>query len=508
MEKKKPLVKTIQSRSLNPKITKPTFSSTTKKGDSTIKIKESPKFLKNQNLLNQSKSNEEKNQSLFQQTPSLISAKKDQVDELFIKKCKSCFQMCDFSKESSKENILFKEEILKEILSSLKDPDIPISDSKEVYQTLFALISIHMLRTPNQIPNEWYPVSDYFMLNDEYHPENFVHIDIIYDIAMALFKREKFNKKISIELTGDLFKLCIYLTRTADDREQQKLAGLITTIYSTVKELRPFFFDVIKTSIMRIIYNDEPFTSAKTLLVVLASIIGGLHILLQKHRDFFFECIIPLHSSHYLVYFAQEIMTTINQFLEKENQLVFPLFKYIIKHWPLMNSQKQLILLDEIAWFASYVELPFLDQTLYLVIPQLMESLASCQTIVSEKILSMWEINDFVWMMVVKPNISYPLIIPKIFEVASSYWNPDICIYATAVLNILNLNNKESFRVVGENLKNIQNRFILNSLERGEKWRYLIQNYEENAKEKHVKQKIIANLFIGCDAMLNHKQEI
>ena len=172
-----------------------------------------------------------------------------------------------------------------------------------------------------------------------------------------------------------------------------------------------------------------------------------------------------------------------------------------------MNTKKQLIFIDEISWFASYVQDSSVVDVIHTIVPQLMSSMKSCNSIVTGRILAMWEINDFVWLTVVKPEISYPLIIPSLFEVASSYWLEDCRLYASAVLNVLNINNKTMFLAVGSNLKKIQSNFILKNLDSGSMWIDLIQNFEKSKKLKKLKMEIVSKIFVGCDAIYGGKKE-
>ena len=529
MQKKKPTVKTVQSKYSTPKILKPSFSSLGKKNDLSLKEKDSmpSPYSKNRSATSISPlkpkdannkkidSNEDK-KIFFPTLPPLSSASPKSVDELFSKKVKLCFQQCDFSKGLPDIFISSKESILKELSEALLDPSIPISESKENYDLIFSLIALHIYRSPSPIPIEWLSASDYYFLNDEYHPKNFRHIQLIYDIAINFFQRPKIDLELSLELAGDLFKLCVFLCRTIDDREQLKISELIIEIYKTMKPLRHFFLIVIKTAIVRIVYENDPFTSLKPLLTSLASIVAGFkkETIKKKAKNkkklklsLFHDCLLPVHRLPFLPYYSTELVMVLAQYLEKDDSLLLPLFKELIFHWPIMNTKKQLIFIDEISWFASYVQDSSVVDVIHTIVPQLMSSMKSCNSIVTGRILAMWEINDFVWLTVVKPEISYPLIIPSLFEVASSYWLEDCRLYASAVLNVLNINNKTMFLAVGSNLKKIQSNFILKNLDSGSMWIDLIQNFEKSKKLKKLKMEIVSKIFVGCDAIYGGKKE-
>lgn len=518
MKKKKAAIKTVQSKFVAPKILKPAFSPNSKKTDLAAKDSSNSQYARIRPLTSLTSlkkpftptienNSGRKSQISFPHLPPLQSATKELADSLFLKKVKLCFQMCDFSNDSN-ELIETKENILTELATSLSDTNFILSDTKPIYQSIFTLISAHIYKTPKEIPEIWFSTSDYYMLTDEYHPNNFRHINIIYDIAMALFSRTSFNYDIALELSGDLFKLCIFLCRTIDDCEQLKLAELISIIYSRIKPLRHFFMKIIKSTIIRVIYEKEPFTSIKPILISLASIVAGFSSakkLSKSKLSLFYDCILPIHHSEYFQYFSNELATVTAQFLEKDHSLVIPLYQELVLHWPHLNSQKQQTFIDEIALFASYVDESMIEAALKIIIPQLMTSMKSCHAQISIKVMSMWEVNDFVWMIVMKSEISYPLILPSLYEVCSTYWLADNRLLAAAVLNTLNLNNKIMFQAVGANLKKIQNAYIMKDLEKGSQWHKLIQTFEKSKKKRKVQMSILSSLYIGCDAFVSNE---
>jgi hypothetical protein len=160
-----------------------------------------------------------------------------------------------------------------------------------------------------------------------------------------------------------------------------------------------------------------------------------------------------------------------------------------------------MVMLDEIALFSSFVEAEWFVQCIQIVCPQLMFSLASCNSGISEKVLSMWEVNDFVWLMTSNPAVTFPTVVTKIFEVGRSYWSPEIRFLAAAVLRTMKLNNERSFDAVGKNLRKIQSLEIMKGFTAAAKWKYLIFTYEEEAIAKSWKLHMLSVLFDGCEVI-------
>lgn len=443
----------------------------------------------------------------FPVLPMLITAKPEDVKDLLIQKCIQCYQMCDFTRSPTNSFIVAKDDVLHEILSVIKEnyPKIPIDE--DINNTIFTLIAIHIMRNPQPIPPEWYSIFDYYMLTDKdglewLHPLEWSHISVVYDIVISYIKLPQFDPSNCLTLCGDLIKLSVFECRTSDDREQKKLELLFLALYEKVKKLRSFALNVSCFALTRIIYENEPFTSAKPILSALTSIVAGFQKPLKyKYVKIFQKVIIPLHHNSCLSYFARELFCCIVQFLEHDHKLVVDLYKIIVRDWPRLQPEKQLLFIDEITILSSFVDEPFLNECIRLICPQLMASLMSCHAGIAEKILSMWEVNDFVWMMTIEPAISYPLLIPSLFEVGITYWNPEIRLIVSSVLNVMKMNNEQVFVAAGENLKKLKSVKIMNGLTRAAKWKYLIVNYEKDQNEKKMKLFHLSQLFDGLESI-------
>jgi hypothetical protein len=303
-----------------------------------------------------------------------------------------------------------------------------------------------------------------------------------------------------IQICGDFLKLTLYLARTPDDREQQKVVLLFLAIYEKVVKLRPFAWQVVSSALLRILYDDEPFVAAKPILGALATVIMGFkQPLNSKHRPFFHGVLMSLHRNQYLVYFAKELLVCVCQYLEKDGSLVLSVFQTIRRYWPHAQSAKQLIMLDEIALFSSFVEEEWLVQCVRVICPVLLSAMTSCNAWVSEKVLGMWEINDFVWFMTVQPVVTFPTIVPTIYEVGRAYDSPEIRFLAAAVLRTIQLNDGRAFELIGKSLTTIQSIELMKKADRAAKWKLLISNYEADRRERTRKLMMLSTLFEGYE---------
>jgi serine/threonine-protein phosphatase 2A regulatory subunit B' len=438
----------------------------------------------------------------FPDFPALSDATADKIDSLFREKCKACLQKCSFDNPSHAACIAGKEALLREILTTIEDVKFPLANDLPNWESVGTMIAVHIFRIPPPIPAEWFSFYDFFALTDTCHAPEWPHHSLIFDIAIAFFRRMECDSDEKLAISGDVLKLSLYLARTPDGREQEKTTRLFLAIYENVIQLRQFAWRVAESALSRVLFETEPFVAAKAILAGFASIIAGLRTPLDPKRlPFFHEILLPLHRNQFLVYFSKELLTCVWQYLEKDGSLIISVLQTVMRYWPRLQPQKQIIMIDEIAYFSSFVEEEWLVRCVRTVCPQLMMSLSSCNSGISEKILSMWEVNDFVWLMTSNPAVTFPIVCPAIYEIGRSYWQPEIRFLAAAVLKTMQVNDERAFNLVGKNLRKIQSLEIMEGLTRAAKWKYLICTYEEEMRARNRKLHVLSVLFPGCEAI-------
>ena len=495
---RKPSVNTVKS--CKPKIMRPAFTRETAASTSSVQSSQDKRVTRGTSVMSLNRL--KLNNLSFPAMPALGSGRKDNADELFREKLKLCPQMCDFESGETDQFIMAKEDVLKDVLAGLKNSGAQISNDLENWKAVVGVISAHVFRRPPPIPEEWFGFLDFYCLTDEVRPPEWVHLSLVYDIAIEWMNCMKVDSKEKFVLAGDVLKLCVYLARTPDDREQEKIAVLFSAIYEKVPQSRAFAFKFVSNALSRIVFDDEPFTSAKPLLKAFTSIIAGLsNPLNEKYLPFWYNVLLPLHRCEHLVYFAKELFTCVAQVLERNHRLVIDVFKNLMKFWPRLNPHKQMLFLDEITYLCSFVEDEDLEQCIRIICPQLLLSLTSCHAAVAEKILLMWEVNDFVWFMITDPGITYPLLIPKLLETGKTYWQPDIRILSAAVMAVMQVNQEKYFDAVGKNMKKIVSHELCQGMTRASKWKYLISNFEEDRKRRKTQLHILSVLFAGCESI-------
>ena len=494
--KRKTKLSTLQTKSPGPKIMRPVFTPT----PSTSKLKETP--IKKEPPASRKATRElPKLKNPFDKLPLLAKTKGEEANDLFRKKCRQCCTMCDFSGDRLTGHISAKEDILKEILKAVDTGSVPMI--KTNYEAVFALISAHLLRTPKPPPAEWFSPSDFYFSTDELRLSDWRHVSLVYDIAIAFFKSKMDNIDEQLEqYCGDLIKLVVFLTRTCDKREQDKIVTLLHSLCLNVPSLRTFTISVLTTALFRITHDNLVYVTARPLLRVLQPIVKGFRLPLRlEHIEMFRRVILPLYRCPFLAYFHDELFSVVVEFMQQQNDLVLDVYRYIIGNWPFMQPQKQMLFLKDIGWLASFVSEHEVNTAMYCITPQLMTSLCGCHAAVAETVLRLWEIGDFVWLVTYNSKMTYPIIVPKIYQAAVTHWHAEIRCVATAVLQVLRQNDVMAFDSVGVTLKQIASAEALQSMTKGKTWAQLIHHPDISNSVKRTALSMVRQLFVGCETV-------
>lgn len=440
--------------------------------------------------------------------PKLNEIPFDLIDRYLKKKIEEIYFKQNFPQNIYSEKLL----ILSDIAESITN--LKMHDDSKNYQLIFSLIFSHLYRTPPQITDFFSSIDTelYHSIDDpnyinylsEIQNENWEELSLIYDIALAFLQRKNFNFKIAFNSIGELFKLCIYLSRSTHPIEQTKITSLLSQIYQiSPKKLQSFELSIAIGEIIRVCYEDQPFAIAKVLLPFLSHF-SEFFIL---RIDLFKTILFSLQKSFYYLYFRKEFVHFEFSFLEhltsrkniEMKKIVPSIMQNMISIWPRQNTQKQLAFLSEIGYLSSYIEEEFIEECLKLFLPKYSTIIIGCQAGIAEEALLLWQINDFVWFMTVRPEISYPFLVVPLFQAAKEHWEIIIRALATSVLAVLKANNEQIFISLGEQIKSLQNRLVVNEMAKAAKWISLINDFVPNKKEKNQKKNQIRSMFIGCE---------
>lgn len=97
------------------------------------------------------------------------------------------------------------------------------------------------------------------------------------------------------------------------------------------------------------VYETQVHNGIAELLEILGSIINGFAIPLKsEHTDFLLKSLMPLHTPKSLSLYHPQLSYCVTQFVEKDPGLSEAVLDRLLRYWPLTNSSKELLFLNEL----------------------------------------------------------------------------------------------------------------------------------------------------------------
>lgn len=130
--------------------------------------------------------------------------------------------------------------------------------------------------------------------------------------------------------------------------EREIIKKILHTIYVKFVPRRQLIRKSIKNTLITMIHETEVFSGARELLeVYLSAVRGFMSPLKDEHVDFFNSVIIPLHKVSTSKSYHEFLTKCTIVFLTKDEKLAIPLLNGILDHWPIANTKKEILLLEE-----------------------------------------------------------------------------------------------------------------------------------------------------------------
>ena len=439
----------------------------------------------------------------FELKPLLIETNLEEKSEIFIKKCKQCYFMCNFLKSEQFEAIQNKTNILNELLEFIKDQNSLNNFGRLEYSSLLHLFITNIIRSPPKSSLHFYHFIEIDFLNDKYEEISWPHLSIIYDILIEFILNRKFS--IRFCSSNDIKKIIysnIFLFNSLDIREREKLSKLFHIIYRQMNSLRIQIKNFVSSFLrLHLLEKNSPIGILE-LLNSFSPIVSGYKTpLLKENQDFFINTILPLHSSEYLKYFHNNLISIILIFCEKQNDLLLFTLKILLNKWPISSPQKQVLYFIEIQYL---IEKCKIENTSTIIIPLckiISYSLLNSSFSVIEKALLLWE-SDFFSKLIAHYGISvFEIIVPSIYQTAMTHWCHEVKKLAIAALSVLKNSNPSVFDLIGSQLKQIESEKALNQMNRGFNWKNIIKKGSSNPYEINKLLNNISKIFIGCEGI-------
>ncbi|RWW39704.1 hypothetical protein BHE74_00054938 [Ensete ventricosum] len=343
-----------------------------------------------------------------------------QVDELL-----SSISRCgDLTLESPSQQQEVKRQQLSRVLSAVRCATRPLDDT--VWPPLVSMLSANLFR-PLPPPTSPCLPPDLF---EEDGPAmslapSWPHLHIVYDILAALVASAD-AKALRKHLDRAFLRGLLALFQSEDPRERDRLKNVFHQLYSKLASDRSFMRKSMNNVLLRFVFDGERHYGIGELLEIWGSIINGFAVpLKEEHRLFLTRVLLPLHKPRGICAYHRQLSYCVSQFVHKEPGLGEEVVKGILKHWPVTNCQKEVLLLGELEDLLESLD----PRQFEKLAPSLCVRIARCSNsansqvmmlpccCVAERALYVWNSERFVKMA----SQSWEQVLPGIVECIE--WN-------------------------------------------------------------------------------------
>lgn len=385
---------------------------------------------------------------------------------IFIKKLQQCCVTFDFydplSDIKSKE---VKRACLNELIEYINGNKGVLTDA--IYPEIVKMVAANIFRPLPPKENPFFDPEE----DDPNLELSWPHLQYVYEIFLRFLESAEFQPNVAKKFIDQKFVLqLLELFDTEDPRERDSLKTVLHRIYGKFLGLRAFIRKHINNIFLRFTYENENFNGVGELLEILGSIINGFALPLKtEHKVFLLKVLLPLHKAKTLNIFHAQLAYCIVQFIEKDSTLTGPVIRDLLKFWPKMSSQKEVMFLGELEEILDVIDPLEFQKVVVPLFRQIARCVSSPHFQIAERSLYYWS-NEYI-LGLMEENIStiMPIIFPSLYRI--EHWNQMIVALIYNVLKSMMEMNSQLFDQLTNSYSSEQSRLKQKQQDREEMWR-------------------------------------
>ncbi|KAH9309437.1 hypothetical protein KI387_037348 [Taxus chinensis] len=380
------------------------------------------------------------NLPLFRDVP--VSERHD----LLVKKLNLCCQLYDFL--DPKENVVEKEvkrQTLLELVDYIQYGAGKLSES--IHRDIANMLAVNLFRSMPPAYHESTGSEKFDREEEDACMEPaWPHLQIVYEVFLQYIISQDTDPRIAKRYIDRIFVMRLLdLFDSEDPREREYSKTILHRIYGKYMMHRPFIRKAINNIFYRFIYETERHNGIGELLEILGSIINGFALpLKEEHKLFLGRVLIPLHRPKCIALYHQQLSYCITQFVEKDYRLIDIVIRGLLRHWPVTNSQKEVMLLGELEELLEITQSSELQCCIVPLFQQIGRCLQCLHFQVAERALFFWSNEHIVSLIAQNRSVILPLIFEALEKNTATHWHHSV--------NGLTMNVRKMFMEMDENL--------------------------------------------------------
>lgn len=314
--------------------------------------------------------------------------------------------------------------------------------------------------------------------DDQLLEPSWPHLLVIYEFFLRFVISPQFGTKVAKKYIDNTFILkLIDLFQSFDPRERDYLKTILHRIYGKIMPRRSCIRKAMKHIFLRVIIDGEPYNGIAELLEIFVSIVNGFTIpLKEEHKVFLETALIPLHKAKHISSFHQQLIYCLIQYIEKDTKLSVPIIEGVLKYWPITNSSKQILFLNELEELLEITPTNYIEPILIPIFERLASCIRSPHFHVAERVLYLWN-NDVIVNLINEYKYEiYPVLIKALScNGKKLHWNPTVHGLSFVVNKVLSDTDPELFSQIIEQFNDDSANIETRKKEREEYWKYIIE---------------------------------
>ncbi|XP_022776237.1 serine/threonine protein phosphatase 2A 57 kDa regulatory subunit B' theta isoform-like [Durio zibethinus] len=362
--------------------------------------------------------------SAYEALPAFKDVPALEKQNLFIKKLNLCCVVFDFTEPTKLKEKEIKRQTLLELVEYVTSASGKFSDG--ALQEIVKMISANLFRSLSPQPRENKVVEGLDLEEEEPTMDPaWLHLQIVYEFLLRFVASPETDAKLSKRYVDQSFIIKLLdLFDSEDPREREYLKTILHRIYGKFMVHRPFIRKAINNIFFRFIFETEKHNGIAELVEILGSIINGFALpLKEEHKVFLVRALIPLHKPKCLAMYHQQLSYCITQFVEKDCKLADTVIRGLLKFWPITNSSKEVMFLNELEEVLEATQPPEFQCCMVPLFCQIAHCLNSLHFQVAERALFLWNIDHIENLIIQNRKVILPIILPALEKNARNHWN-------------------------------------------------------------------------------------
>lgn len=403
--------------------------------------------------------------------PPLDSASDSDFKKLFLKKCKECYKLCDFSSEKLDVKAkTTKTGFLMEFETVFTKPRFFRNIDEEMIAAFIKMVKINIARA---LPS--FKIISSIDCPDNVYDVCWPHLNLVYGDLKALFSG-KLMSRVKNEQIISLMHILIKNSYSSDERERQSVKDSLSMLYSKVSDKQ------IKTKIIKATIDQIRIgLCSAELLGFVYDIVPDIPALLPDHLEDIYNSILSLHNSKLYMKFSGALTQCITRFIRTKHSLLENTITFLVKHWPKAGIKKQVNITSELeSIMQNFAEEPISRECAESLFQKLSTLFIEPGVDIAEAALSFVIGQGNENTLIEYIDLAMKVLIPSLCSCKKKHWNIFIQDDAQIVLDLLSKINPPLYKKTLQDIIKSQKDQKINNKERAKSWALITEMAKKN----------------------------